>query len=43
MQCQGQLDNQKEGVPELVEMQKGFVGVVQGAQERIAGAPAIDK
>jgi hypothetical protein len=30
LQCQDQLVYQKQGAPELIEMQKGFVGLAQG-------------
>jgi len=43
LQCQDQPDNQKEGVPELIEMQEGFVGVAQGGWERIARALDFDE
>jgi len=41
LQCQDQPDNQNEGVPELIEMRNGFVGVAQGSWEGIRPGPGF--
>ena len=43
MQCQDQPHNQKEGAVELIDMQKAFVELAQGAWEGIARTLNFDK